>query len=98
MFFTLSSSSSSSHFLEKDGKDQLTTSVAAKADAACVAELFSGGRLWSTFVQHVAEFAPWRENETRDETVEIDFDGNLRYLKLLKFMCWRHFEALFWTM
>lgn len=26
------------------------------ADAACVAELFSGGRLWSTFVEHVAEF------------------------------------------
>lgn len=42
----------------------------AEADAACVAELFSGGRLWSTFVEHVAEFAPWRER--RDETMEIE--------------------------
>ena len=64
-------------FLELARPSQLLSQVSlsndfgeAEADAACVAELFSGGRLWSTFVEHVAEFAPWRER--RDETMEIE--------------------------
>jgi hypothetical protein len=32
-----------------------------EADAACVAELFSGGRLWKTFTEHVSEFDARRE-------------------------------------
>eukprot|EP00438_Fugacium_kawagutii_P002057 Skav212338 [mRNA] locus=scaffold1488:88586:105923:+ [translate_table: standard] len=35
--------------------------VKVLADAACVAELFSGGRLWETFQDRVAEFDPWKE-------------------------------------
>lgn len=67
-------------FLEKDDHNfcrrwELQVSLSndfgeAEADAACVAELFSGGRLWSTFVEHVAEFAPWRER--RNKTMEIE--------------------------
>ena len=38
---------------------QTTLVMAGQADAACIAELFSGGRLWKTFTEHVSEFDAW---------------------------------------